>query len=179
MEKIDLQKVIIECEADGYKVKVRDIAYVVLCRTFDDCTIAYQIVFGNGDVDAYKKSTPIKYLTSYIDNKYPDEPKKVKKKDSDDDITFEENKADMVKLIKKTQAELAAGNIESKDALKIEADLRIKLNDKFQVKEDVKDQIVHVNFKYDDICPYCSHEIARRPISKMEAMGMYNLVEKN
>ena len=104
--------------------------------------------------------------------------KKKKKASSDDDISFEENKAEIVNLIKATKQAFENGEIEAKDALKIEADLRVKLNDKFSVTEDVKDQIVVVNQKYDAICSRCGCEVARRPISKEEAMEMYDLVEK-
>ena len=54
----------------------------------------------------------------------------------------------------------------------------MKLNDKFNVNDSSQEQIIIVNQKYDDICPYCQHEVARRPISKNEAMSMYNLIEK-
>jgi hypothetical protein len=54
----------------------------------------------------------------------------------------------------------------------------VKLNDKFNVNEDVKEQMVVVSAKYDHICPVCSTEVSRRPISKEEAMEMYGLIEK-
>jgi hypothetical protein len=84
----------------------------------------------------------------------------------------------MLKLKKDTEDAMVSGDIEKKDGLKILADISVKLNDRFKVQEDVKDQIVQVQCKYDDICSYCNHEVARRPISKEEAMVMYNLVEK-
>ena len=63
--------------------------------------------------------------------------------------------------------------------MKIEADLRVKLNDKFGANEQVQDQIVVVQQKYDSICARCGTEIARRPITKEEAMKMYDLIEKD
>ena len=95
------------------------------------------------------------------------------------DISFEENKAEILNLIKATKQAFEKGEIEAKDALKIEADLRVKLNDKFSVTEDVKDQVVYTFEKYNDICPYCSREVSRRPISKEEAMRKYDLIEKD
>jgi hypothetical protein len=38
--------------------------------------------------------------------------------------------------------------------------------------------MVIVEQKYDDVCPMCFSEVARRPLSKEEAMKMYNLIEK-
>jgi hypothetical protein len=67
--------------------------------------------------------------------------------------------------------------IDKKDGLKILTDISTKLNDKFGAKEEMKDQIVQVEMKYNDICPYCSHEVARRPMTKEEAIKEYNLIE--
>ena len=80
-------------------------------------------------------------------------------------------------MIKKTQDAVAAGEIETKDALKIEADLRVKLNDKFNVQSDTKEQLVVVRQKFDAVCS-CGREVSRRPMTKEEAMEMYNLIEK-
>jgi hypothetical protein len=41
----------------------------------------------------------------------------------------------------------------------------------------VKDQMVIVEHKYNDICPYCQHEVASKPMTKEEAMATYNLKE--
>ena len=84
----------------------------------------------------------------------------------------------MLKLKKDTEDAMERHEIEKKDGLKILAQISTTLNDKFNVTSEEKNQIVIVNQKYDDLCPRCFTEIARRPISKEEAMEMYNLVEK-
>ena len=61
--------------------------------------------------------------------------------------------------------------------MKIEADLRVKLNDKFNVQSDTKEQLVVVRQKFDAVCS-CGREVSRRPMTKEEAMEMYNLIEK-
>jgi hypothetical protein len=38
--------------------------------------------------------------------------------------------------------------------------------------------VIIVNAKYDAICPSCGREVSRKPITKEEAIKMYNLVEK-
>jgi hypothetical protein len=73
---------------------------------------------------------------------------------------------------------MANGELEKKDGLKILSDLSVKLNDKFKVSSDEKEQVVVVSQKYDSVCS-CGKEVARRPISKDEAMEMYDLVERN
>lgn len=159
---------------EGKPIRVRDISYVLLSSCYEDKEVAYKSLFGasSDGFEEYKSSDVVKFLESKLN-------KKESKKGKGEDITFEENKAEIIKLIKETQDALEKGTIEPKDALKIQADLRVKLNDKFSVNETVQEQLVIVTQKYDEICPYCSHEISRRPISKEEAKEMYKLVEKD
>lgn len=182
-----IRQTINDCTKAGHAIGMRDISYILLCRHYEDHTTAYRILFGldadfNADyANTYDQTLAINYLRDYMEFNLNDDAgvkKKKKKVSLDDDISFEENKAEIVNLIKATKQAFENGEIEAKDALKIEADLRVKLNDKFSVTEDVKDQIVVVNQKYDAICGRCGCEVARRPISKEEAMEMYDLVEK-
>ena len=83
----------------------------------------------------------------------------------------------MLKLKKDTERAMEKGELEKKDGLKILSDLSVKLNDKFSVQAEVKDQIIQVHQKYDAICPYCQHEVASKPMTKEEAMATYNLKE--
>jgi hypothetical protein len=101
--------------------------------------------------------------------------KKGKKKlYNEDDITFDENKAEIIKLIKETQKALEEGKIKSADALKIQADLRVKLNDKFSVKDESQDSLVVVNMKYNSVCS-CGRELYIP--TKEDLMQQYNLIE--
>lgn len=183
-----IRQTINDCTKAGHAVGMRDVSYVLLCRHYEDKATAYRILFGldadfNADYAAtYDQTASMNYLRDYIDFNLDEDAQKKKKKrkiSSDDDISFEENKAEIIRLIKQTQEELALGNIEAKDALKIQADLRVKLNDKFGANEQVQDQVIYVHQKYDSICGRCGAEVARRPISKEEAMEMYDLIEKD
>lgn len=182
-----IRQAINECSKAGHFIGMRDISYVLLCKHYEDRATAYRILFGlDADFNAdyaftYDQTAAMNYLRDYVEfnlNEGTQSKKKKRRIAEDDDISFEENKAEIVNLIKATKQAFENGEIEAKDALKIEADLRVKLNDKFSVTEDVKDQIVVVNQKYDAICSRCGCEVARRPISKEEAMEMYELVEK-
>lgn len=164
----------------GLNLKVKDISYILLNRYFEDKSYAYRVCFG-ADVDysakaieEYESGDGYKYLKTILNNiREGGFPSRYA-----EDITFEENKAYMLKLKKDTEEAMDRGELEAKDGLKILADLSVKLNDKFSVQAEVKDQMVVVNAKYDDVCSYCSHEVARRPMTKEEAMKEYNLVEK-
>ena len=165
---------------NGLNLKVRDISYVLLTRYFEDKSYAYRVCFG-ADIDysekaikEHEESEGYKFLKTVLNevreggfaSRYAE------------DITFEENKAYMLKLKKDTEEAMDRGELEAKDGLKILADLSVKLNDKFSVQAEVKDQMVMVNAKYNDVCEYCQHEVARRHMTKEEAMKEYNLVEK-
>lgn len=162
----------------GVNIRVRDIAFVLLSRQFDDDNIAYRCIFTNNDTsyDEYKKSDLFSIVQKEVDDKLS--PLKIankKDKNNSEDISFEENKAEILRLIKETRIALDDGKIEAKDALKIEADLRVKLNDKFNIQNEVKDQVVIVNAKYNSICS-CGRELYIP--TKDDLMKKYNLVEK-
>lgn len=177
-----------DCSKAGHKIGMRDISYVLLSHQYEDKATAYRVLFGldadfNADyVYTYDLTGDMVYLREYVErNLIVDISGKKKKKNAkyvgSADISFEENKAEIINLIKETQKALEDGTIEAKDALKIQADLRVKLNDKFAVTEDARDQIVIVQQKFNSVCQ-CGREVARRPITKEEAMEMYDLVEK-
>ena len=176
-----IKNIIKEGAKSNYNISARDIAYALLSKQFEDPLVAYKCLFGN-DVDynqdyheTYSQTNAISYISTYIDF---NENKGGAKNKKQEDITFEENKAYMLKLKRDTEMAMEAGEIEKKDGLKILSDISTKLNDKFSVQAEVKDQIIQVQHKYDDICSYCQHEVARRPMTKEEAMETYNLKEK-
>jgi hypothetical protein len=170
-------EILTNASSQGANLKVRDIAYVLLRRYFDDRSYAWRVCFTDADYDektieAYEESVGYMFLCEAL--------AEVRDKGGilyDEDITFEENKAYMLKLKRDTELAMAAGDLEKKDGLKILSDLSVKLNDKFSVQNEVKDQMVIVEHKYNDICPYCQHEVASKPMTKEEAMATYNLKE--
>ena len=176
-----IKRAIEDCARANHTISVRDISYVLLSMQFDDALVAYKCIFGN-DYDynqdyhaTYDQTSTMTYLKSYVEYTLLNDKKKKKKTE---DISFEENKAYMLSLKKQTEDAMAAGEIDKKDGLKILADLSVKLNDKFNVSDSSQEQYVHVFAKYDAVCSRCGAEISRRPISKEEAIEMYNLVEK-
>lgn len=170
-------EILTNASSQGANLKVRDIAYVLLRRYFDDRSYAWRVCFTDADydektIDAYEEGVGYQYLKEVL--------MEVRDRGGllyDEDITFEENKAYMLKLKRDTEMAMEAGELEKKDGLKILSDLSVKLNDRFQVQAQVKDQMVVVEQKYDDVCPRCFSEVARRPMTKEEAMKTYNLKE--
>lgn len=170
-------EILTNASSQGANLKVRDIAYVLLRRYFDDRSYAWRVCFTEADyddktIDAYEEGIGYHFLREAL--------AEVRDRGGllyDEDITFEENKAYMLKLKRDTEMAMEAGDLEKKDGLKILSDLSVKLNDKFSVQAEVKDQMVIVEHKYNDICPYCQHEVASKPMTKEEAMEAYNLKE--
>lgn len=170
-------EILTNASSQGANLKVRDIAYVLLRRYFDDRSYAWRVCFTDADydektIDAYEEGIGYQFLREVL--------AEVRDRGGllyDEDITFEENKAYMLKLKRDTEIAMEAGDLEKKDGLKILSDLSVKLNDKFSVQNEVKDQMVIVEHKYNDICPYCQHEVASKPMTKEEAMKEYNLKE--
>lgn len=170
-----IAEIITKMANSGYSVRVGDVAYVLLCRNFDDSQVAYKALFGVGsdaEISLYSKSKAIVALIKCM--------KEMFGWDSKEDITFEENKAYMLKLKRDTEKAMADGKVETKDGLKILSDISTRLNDKFNIQDKEVQQTVQVFQKYDgEVCPHCHREISRNPITKEEAIKLYNLVEKN
>lgn len=167
-EKIN--EIIAKCAENSHVVRVRDVSYVILSHFYEEKEVAYRCIFGDdGYYETYIKDRSIVYLEKYIQDFlfYADSKK---------DITFEENKAYMLKLKKETEDAMASGEIDKKDGLKILSDISVKLNDKFSVSEEVKEQLIYVNVKYNSICEACGHELYIP--TKEDLMKEYNLVEK-
>lgn len=181
-----VKEIIEYCKKNSMDVTARDVAYVALTHVFEDKDLAYKVIFGmdkgfNLDyAPTYNATNAIVFLTQYMSSlitiSCDDNSRRKRKKTTD--ISFDENKEYMLQLRKDTEEAMKNGDIAKKDALVILKDISVKLTDKFNVSESNVDQVVFVNQKYTDICSYCGHEIAPRPISKEEAMELYNLIEK-
>ena len=179
LTKEKVGEILTKASDEGLSLKVRDISYVLLTRYFADKSYAYRVCFGadadysDEAINAYEEGDGYAFLKEVLATV-----RDMGNVTYDEDITFEENKAYMLKLKKDTEDAIAKGEVDKKDGLKILADLSVKLNDRFSVQAEVKDQIVIVEQKYNDVCEYCQHEVARRTMTKEEAMKEYNLVER-
>lgn len=168
-------EILTNASSQGANLKVRDIAYVLLRRYFDDRSYAWRVCFTEADyndktIDAYEEGIGYQFLREVLSE--------VRDRGGllyDEDITFEENKAYMLKLKRDTEMAMEAGDLEKKDGLKILSDLSVKLNDKFSVQAEVKDQMVVVNCKYNSVCE-CGRELYIP--TKEQLMEEYGLVEK-
>lgn len=173
---------------------IRDISYVYLCRMFDDYKVVYKLLYGinasDDEAERYANRPQTKILIDYINSNYPIEEKQIEKKpeifkkkkiDNDEDsITFDENRKGMEADIRAIEKLIKDGgnSLDTKELsslIKIKADLRVKLNDKFGAGEKNEEQMIVVNCKYNDICE-CGREIYKP--TKEDLMKEYDLIER-
>lgn len=184
---VEINKTIEDLKSLGYELKMADISYIFLLQFFNDKNIVYTILFGKGandsEIQKYDGSEKIKLLKKYIKSNFL---KKNGKDDEEDvvqkyaDITFEENKDAMIKMIDELKFALDDGKLEYKDYAKMVTDLRTKLNDKFSVSEKQDEQRIIVYKKYNDIC-VCGREIYKPTKDDImeDLMKEYDLVPKS
>lgn len=172
MDNEQIKKTIEHFKEQGDNVRVRDIAFVLLSKMFADAKTAYQCLFGTEGYDEYADE-PLRdalrdYLTAegYI---------RTVSTDDSGGLTFEENKREMEMLLKKTQEAMDNGLVDPKDGLKLIADIRVKLNDKFKVEKQQKERQIIVEKRFDFVCPHTRRECYQ--LDKEEAMKRWNLTE--
>lgn len=182
-----------EAKRRGHDVRIRDIAYAILRMKLDDSYLAYNVVFGvpkDKDIEAYESLASNKFLYEYFVEQEDEARKKIEKDTTDDDflrlmqtkkvmdindISFEENKAAMVELIQRTEDALAANKIDTDKGLKIIADLRVKLNDKFGASEKSNEQYIVVQPKFNTVCPHTRKECWE--MTEEYAMNKFHLIK--
>lgn len=176
LSKERVGEILTKASEQGLSLKVRDISYVLLCRYFADRSYAFRVCFGadsdygESTIDAYENGEGYAFLKEELEGV-----RDMSGVVYNDDITFEENKAYMLKIKRDTEKAMEAGELDKKDGLKILADLSVKLNDKFSVQAEVKEQMVIVNCKFNSLCD-CGKEIYIP--TKEQLMKEYNLIEK-
>lgn len=185
LKKTDFVKIISDCKESGYEVKVRDVMFCLLKNVVEDSDVIYNSLFGKTDeakcITDYEKSKPIKFLDKYVKANYnnikqTDTDNTKKKKISEEDISFEENKAELIKMLKDIDDAMNDGQIEVKDAMKMKVDIRTKLNDKFGASEKSDEQrIVVVPPKFNHICEKTRTECWLQ--TKEYAMEHWGLIE--
>jgi len=174
MDNDQIKKTIEHFKESGETIRVRDIAYTLLSKMFVDGKTAYQCLFGSAEgYEDYADDEMRGKLEQYMsDAGY------IRSVSEDNDtgtITFEENRREMELLLKKTQQSMDDGLVDPKDGLKIMADIRVKLNDKFKVESKQRERTIIVQRKFDFVCPTTRKECYQ--LDKDFAMKKWNLIE--
>lgn len=161
----DIKDIINSLKTEGIEARVRDVAYLVMCDSFVDKALAAKVAYQEDE----KPSS--KVLTMLSEKLKPFGIGAVST------ISKDENREELLKLLQRVQDAEREGTIDPKDAIKIEADIRVKLNDKFNIEEEEgQRRIIVVPQKHDIICKWTSRECSAMP-SKEACMKYYNLID--
>lgn len=162
--KEQIQDCINHCSSEGHSVDIHDIAFLLLNREFKDVKLAYNLIYplkADDDIDfePYMNGDKMLCLRKYMNENWVKRTSSISEESSEDNsLTFEENRDALVKLLKETETAMNNKEIEKKDALKIMTDIRTKLNDKFNMKEQKVDQRIIVQPKFNHICSHTHKE---------------------
>lgn len=161
----DIKDIINSLKTEGVEARVRDVAYLVMCDSFVDKALAAKVAYQEDEKPSDKA------LSKLSEKLKPFGIGAVST------ISKDENREELLKLLQKIQDAERNGTIDPKDAIKIEADIRVKLNDKFNIEEEEgQKRIIVVPQKHDIICKWTSRECSAMP-SKEACMKFYNLID--
>lgn len=149
-------------------IRRSDIVAAVLLGTFDAASVIY-LLDGHG-VDVVSQgrvSAVMGQIRAFSGSRVV----------SADSISREENRSELIRMIDEIQTSMVTGEIEKKDGLKMIADIRVKLNDKFEIEDaEAHQRLIVVPQKHDMVCRYTNRECMFPP--KEECMARYGLVER-
>lgn len=161
----DIKDIINSLKTEGIEARVRDVAYLVMCDSFVDKGLAAKVAYQEDEKPSNK------VLSTLAEKLKPFGIGAVTT------ISKDENREELLKLLQRVQDAEREGTIDPKDAIKIEADIRVKLNDKFNIEEEEgQRRIIVVPQKHDIICKWTSRECSAMP-SKEACMKYYNLID--
>lgn len=161
----DIKDIINSLKTEGIEARVRDVAYLVMCDSFVDKGLAAKVAYQEDEKPSNK------VLSTLAEKLKPFGIGAVTT------ISKDENREELLKLLQRVQDAEREGTIDPKDAIKIEADIRVKLNDKFNIEEEEgQRRIIVVPQKHDIICKWTSRECSAMP-SKEACMKYYNLTD--
>lgn len=188
----EIKDIIKESRLAGHDVKMKDVAYIIVRTVIDDRAVAYRSVFDTAEsedsVKQYEMQPGIKFLKNrlkkYVSPKTQKSAASAPKvqdtsvKDISSkykDITFEENKEAMLELIDEIQEGMRNKEIDVAVGLKMQTDIRTKLQDKFEVSNKKDEHRIVVNTKFNHICEWTRKECFLQ--TKEYAMKQWGLIE--
>ena len=188
----EIKDIIKESRLAGHDVKMKDVAYIIVRTVIDDRAVAYRSVFDAAEnedsVKRYEMEPGIKFLKNRLKKYISPKAQRsaapaTKAQDTSDkdinskykDITFEENKEAMLELIDEIQEGMRNKEIDVAVGLKMQTDIRTKLQDKFEVSNKKDEHRIVVNTKFNHICEWTRKECFLQ--TKEYAMKQWGLIE--
>lgn len=175
----DIMEILSKAKAAGHDLKMGDISFVILEQEYGDPLIAFRSIYGprgtKEDAERHSESAGIDFVRKILTKKWrAKERKGLTRKFAD--ISFEENKEALIELLDEIGQLKGTPDLPVKDAVKLETDIRTRLNDKFGTVEKVEERRVVVNVKYNHICEWTRKECFLQ--TKEYAMKQWDLVDR-
>lgn len=167
-----IKKIAEDAQMEGLNVRVRDVAFYVLEKVFDDKGVAYRTLFDNTAEDSVIEEYAGCATRIYIQDWFRKNGKEVG--DYASSLTFEENRQALIDMLEEIDEAVSANKLRKGDALKMKADIRVKLQDKFGVGDEQEVTIVMVPPKYNKICPRFGIECYEQ--TREYAMEQFHLI---
>lgn len=169
------------CDEQGYFIEESDIAYLLINREFKDRYKAYELTkskdMPDEYVDNYDSSDKMTCLRKYMNEHWlrRQEQTVINTEVDECSVTFEENRDALIQYLTEIQRLMNEKKIDPKDGMKMLTDIRLKLNDKFNIKEAQVEQRIIVQPKFSHICEYTRKECWLQ--SREFAMQHWHLIE--
>lgn len=141
-----------------------DVAYVLMCDVINDKSMIYTLLFrGCNDltVGEYDEDEKITYIRQYFAKRGKNTKSTISVTDIDsatNAISFEENRDALVRYIAEIDEAVKRGDLDLKDGYTLKVNIRNKLNEKFNMKEQTVEQRIIVQPKFNHICEYTQKE---------------------
>lgn len=159
VSKEEIQKCKDMCQKRGLIVTDRDIAFLFVNREFRDEVLAYTCIYGDApeeNIKAYVESLAV--LRQYMNENWTKKKQVIDYETISGDMTFEDNRDALISYLNDIQVLMAERKIDPKDGMKMMTDIRLKLNDKFNIKEQQVEQRIIVQPKFSHICQHTHKE---------------------
>lgn len=173
----DIQKIINDGAIEMLTITVKDISYAILAKEYGDDYLAYKSVFGESDSDAKIKKYSKSRVSAFVKEKIKGLNSEIIEEDMLEELTFEQNKMEMIRLISRVNKAVDEDKMDEEKAVKLLANIRERLNKSFNVEQEQSKQYIIVEPKYNFICPHTRHECY--VYTKEDLMKKYNLKESD
>lgn len=173
--KEDIDEIRAEVVADWPKLGPREVAFALLFDSFDDPQMVADAIFHEQKVDGRAAVVRADVLRLRNAIRMVMASKDLAGGQHGDTLSKEENRSELIKMIETIQHDMDDGLVERKDGLKMIADIRVKLNDKFEIEEaNTQRRLIVVPQKRDMICKHTQRECTFWP-TKEACMQHYGL----
>lgn len=162
IKREDMRLILDTVRNDWSNVSEKDVAFAILYDFLDDKTLAYRLAYRKSEKEAktFYDTPRFQKLREAL------EPFGIGMVDTNS-VTKEENKGELIKILNRIDELLEEKKLDPKDAIKMQTDIRIKLNDKFDMEESQKQKrLLVIPAKHDIVCPNTNRECNYWPTKK-------------